>query len=83
MTLPSFSTLDLAAGWKLSKILMKFTDSEEQAIKNYMSLIGHKGGAVKSLKKQEAGRLNMAKARKAKQNPVKAKETALPSNSNE
>jgi hypothetical protein len=83
MTLPSFSTLDLAAGWKLLKTLMKFTDSEEQAIKNYMSLIGHKGGAVKSLKKQEAGRLNMAKAREAKQKPVKAKETALPSNSNE
>jgi hypothetical protein len=50
---------------------MKTTNSEEQAIKNYMSLIGHKGGAVKSLKKQEAGRLNMAKAREAKQKPVK------------
>jgi hypothetical protein len=63
-----------------SKEDMKFTDSEEQAIKNYMSLIGHKGGAVKSLKKQEAGRLNMAKAREAKQNPLKAKEMALKSN---
>ena len=62
-----------------SKEVMNFTDSEEQAIKNYMSLIGHKGGAVKSLKKQEAGRLNIAKARAAKQNPVKAKETALES----
>jgi hypothetical protein len=71
MTLPCFSILDLAAGWKLSKTLMKFTDSDEQAIKDYMALIGRKGGAVKSLKKQEAGRLNMAKAREAKQKPVK------------
>ena len=63
--------------------IIKITDSDKQEIKNYMALIGRKGGAVKSLKKQEAGRLNMAKARQAKQNPVKAKETALPSNPNE
>jgi len=56
--------------------IIKITDSDKQEIKNYMALIGRKGGAVKSLKKQEAGRLNMAKAREAKQNPVKAKEMA-------
>jgi hypothetical protein len=60
--------------------IIKITDSDKQEIKNYMALIGRKGGAVKSLKKQEAGRLNMAKAREAKQNPVKAKEAALESN---
>jgi hypothetical protein len=63
--------------------IIKITDSDKQEIKNYMALIGRKGGAVKSLKKQEAGRLNMAKAREAKQNPVKAKETALESKGGE
>ena len=63
--------------------IIKITDSDKQEIKNYMALIGRKGGAVKSLKKQEAGRLNMAKAREAKQNPVKGKETALESKGGE
>jgi hypothetical protein len=63
--------------------IIKITDSDKQEIKNYMALIGRKGGAVKSLKKQEAGRLNIAKARAAKQNPVKAKEAALESKGGE
>ena len=42
--------------------------------------LGRIGGQSKSPKKLESCRINAAKARAAKQNPVKAKETALESN---
>ena len=42
--------------------------------------LGRIGGQSKSPRKLESCRINAAKARAAKQNPVKAKETALESN---
>ena len=41
--------------------------------------LGRIGGQSKSARKLESCRINAAKARAAKQNPVKAKETALES----
>ena len=42
--------------------------------------LGRIGGQSKSARKLESCRINAAKARAAKQNPVKAKGTALESN---
>ena len=59
-----------------SKENMKLTPEQLKLCQD----LGRIGGQSKSFRKLESCRINAAKARAAKQNPVKAKETALESN---
>ena len=59
-----------------SKENMKLTPEQLKLCQD----LGRIGGQSKSPRKLESCRINAAKARAAKQNPVKAKETALKSN---